>query len=366
MNLKCFSPIAIGIVFFFGVACTNPKEELITKSESPSLDLSGAVWEVKRKIPPPDQASTVIQEFIIKKGQPNVETASKLSFPNEQAWMKYIVKAEKDGAKMARQLATKLNIKVKKRSIANVTVRYIIPDRVSPTHKNNIFIHLHGGAYVLNGGYAGITEALMIAQYVSIPVVSIDYRMPPKHPFPAAINDVLAVYKELLKEYPPKSIAIGGTSAGGGLVMASLHNFKAAKQKLLGAVFLGTPWADINKIGDSYFLNEGIDQLLVSYAGILKESANLYAGEHDKKDPLISPIYGDFTEYPPTYLVSGTRDLFLSNTIRTHRKLKSAGVIADLNVYEGISHGQYLLIYGSPENKQVFNELGVFLNNHLK
>ena len=332
----------------------------------PVAYLNAQDWEVTRTIPPPDQASIMMQDLIVKIGQPDVEAASKLSFPNEQAWIEYIEKKNKAAAAGAKQLAAKLNVTVEESTIAGVTVRYVNPPTINPANKNRLFVHIHGGAYTVNAGYAGVTEAVIIAHYVKIPVISIDYRMPPKHPFPASVDDVLAVYKELIKIHHPNSIAIGGTSAGGGLVMASIHNFKAAGSELPGALFLGTPWTDLNKIGDSYFLNEGIDQILVCYEGILKESADLYAGEHDKKDPLISPIYGDVTGFPPTYLVSGTRDMFLSNTVRAHRKLRTAGVVADLNVYEGMSHGQYLAVFGSPENEQIFSELEEFLDEHLK
>ncbi len=84
------------------------------------------------------------------------------------------------------------------------------------------------------------------------------------------------------------------------------------------------------------------------------------------KTPLISPVYGEFKGFPPTYLVTGTRDLFLSDTVRVHRKMRVAGVVADLNVYEGISHGDYAAVVDSPELQQVFGELGVFLLKHLQ
>jgi monoterpene epsilon-lactone hydrolase len=93
-----------------------------------------------------------------------------------------------------------------------------------------------------------------------------------------------------------------------------------------GALFAGTPEADLSKTGDSYFINTGVDYVLVSYEGILEGAAKLYAGDHELTDPLISPVYGDFKGY----LVSGTRDMFLSNTVRVHRKLRTAGVVAYL------------------------------------
>ena len=93
-------------------------------------------------------------------------------------------------------------------------------------------------------------------------------------------------------------------------------------------------------------------------------SAEVYAGDHDLKNPLISPIYGDFSGFPPTYLVSGTRDLFLSDTVRAHRKLRDAGVVADLNVFEGVPHGAYL-VPGSGEYNAALGDLKKFLQIHL-
>ena len=95
-------------------------------------------------------------------------------------------------------------------------------------------------------------------------------------------------------------------------------------------------------------------------------AARLYAGEHDLKDPLISPVYGDFQGFPPTFLLTGTRDLFLSNTARTHIKLREASVLADLLVYEGLAHGDYLAEASAPESQHAYAELNAFLLQHLR
>ncbi len=161
---------------------------------------------------------------------------------------------------------------------------------------------------------------MVIASQVKIPVLSIDYRMPPEHPFPGAVQDVVAVYKHLLKTRHARSIALGGSSAGGGLALASTHKLIELGLDIPAALFAGTPWADLTKTGDSHYTNEGIDRILVTYDGLLADAAKLFAGDHDMKNPLISPVYGDFTGFFPTYLVTGTRDLFLSDVVRTHRK----------------------------------------------
>lgn len=341
-------------------------ESKLTPTDNPSKVKTDKIWKIDNTIPYPDQTSQMVYDAIKMAGQPNVNAMKSLSFPNDQALIDFAQKRDSAGSVRAHQLAEKLSVTVKEGKIAGVIVRYVNPPKVDPKHENRLFIHIHGGAYILNSGYSGITEAILIAYYSKIAVISIDYRMPPVHPFPAALDDVLGVYKELIKKYDPKSMAIGGTSTGGGLAMASILKFKEVGLELPGALFAGTPWTDLTKTGDSYFTNEGIDRFLISYEGLIDLAAKSYSGKTDMKNPLISPVYGDFSGFPPTYLVTGTRDLFLSNTVRAHRKLKIAGVIADLNVFEGLSHGEYLFIDGSPECVQVYSELGDFLDRHLK
>lgn len=112
--------------------------------------------------------------------------------------------------------------------------------------------------------------------------------------------------------------------------------------------------------------NEYVDITLPTVEGAIRAAAKLYAGDFDLKNPLISPLYGDFEGFPPTYLVSGTRDLLLSDTIKVHRKLRDAGVVADLNVFEGIPHGAYLAAPGSSEFEAAMGDLKKFLETHLR
>jgi alpha/beta hydrolase fold len=107
---------------------------------------------------------------------------------------------------------------------------------------------------------------------------------------------------------------------------------------LPAAIAIGTPWADLTETGDTFETNEWLDNIIVSYRGYLNRAARLYADGNDLKDPHLSPIYGDFHGFPPTVLTSATRDLLLSLTVLTHRKLRRSNVEAELNVFEGMSH----------------------------
>ncbi|BFM17021.1 hypothetical protein R50073_32040 [Maricurvus nonylphenolicus] len=317
-----------------------------------------------RSIPIPAGASEELQKSL-RNTERNPFRGHKVP-SNEHEW--------KAAVELAKQLRTpvisasreKFPGKIEHDDIAGVSVYRITPDKVSPENENRLFIYLHGGAYVLGGGETGIGEAMLIATSVSVPVLAIDYRMPPAHPYPAAVNDVVSVYKILLKSRSPQSLAIGGTSAGGGLALAAVHQFKALGLEVPAMIYAGTPWADLTKTGDTLYTNKGLDRVLSGYDGFLAEAAKLYAAGNDLKDPLISPIYGDFHEFPPTILFSGTRDLFLSDVVRTHRKLRASGAIADLHVFEGISHAGYIAPMTSPESIDAFGELRKFFSRHVK
>lgn len=132
------------------------------------------------------------------------------------------------------------------------------------------------------------------------------------------------------------------------------------------ALFVGTPGADLTGTGDTFSTNQGVDRHIPTAVGFIDAAVRLYAGDLDVADPRISPIYGDFNGFPPTLLVSGTRDLFLSNTVRTHTKLRQAGTEADLLVYEGMSHADYLHVPTAPESLHFYEELNEFLVRHLR
>ena len=208
------------------------------------------------------------------------------------------------------RLASRRGLAIDQLDIDGVGVFRLTPNEPAEVHDGHAFVYLHGGAYVYGGGRSGLGEASIIASRAGLAVIAVDYRMPPKYPFPAAVDDVVTVYRRLLKTYPATALAIGGTSAGGGLALAAVHRFKQLGLGVPGAIYAGTPWADLTKTGDSLYANEGLDRVLVTYDGPLGAAAELYAGGHDMTDPLISPVYGDFTGFPATYLVTGTRDLF--------------------------------------------------------
>jgi epsilon-lactone hydrolase len=259
----------------------------------------------------------------------------------------------------------RLHVTVQRATMAGVRVYIVTPDVIPPEHRNKLLIHVHGGCYVLSPGEAGTTEAIIMAGLGHFKVISVDYRMPPEGYFPAALDDAMSVYQAALKTSDAKNMAVFGTSAGGALVLEMMLRAKQQGLPMPGAIAPGTPMADVTKTGDSFYTNDMVDNVLVSRDGFCHAATEVYAHGHDLKDPLLSPVYGDMHGFPPAILTTGTRDLLLSNTVRVHRKLREAGVEAQLEVFEGESHAQYQFDDRVPETKEAFGEITAFFDKHL-
>jgi acetyl esterase/lipase len=273
------------------------------------------------------------------------------------------------GAEAARKtlpaLIARMKVTVEKTTIEGVRAYIVTPESIPPVNRNRLLIHLHGGCYLFGAGEAGLSEAVMMAGFGGYKVISVDYRMPPEAYFPAALDDAVSVYAHVLKTTPAKRVGVFGTSAGGALTLAVVLRAKQMGIALPAAIAPGTPMADVTKVGDTFYTNEQIDNVLISRDGLCDAATQVYAAGHDLKDPLMSPVYGDMTGFPPAILTSGTRDLLLSNTVRVHRKLRQAGVEAVLQVFEGQSHAHYLRDDSAPETREAFAEISGFFDKHL-
>jgi monoterpene epsilon-lactone hydrolase len=314
-----------------------------------------------RVIPVPGDVSKPLQAFIRMPYPPGA-----LSPPPRapEEWRALNRRFEAEWTAPLAELRKQLHVTVEPTTIAGVKAYLVTPRDLRPENANRMLMHLHGGGYVFGGGEAATNEAIMMAGIGGYRVISVDYRMPPDFPFPAGLDDALTVWRSLAQTINPKNMAVFGSSAGGGLALAMVLKAKDEGLPLPAAVSAGTPWSDLNKIGDSYFVNEYVDNMLVTWDGWLGSAARLYAGGHDLKNPYLSPVYGNFRNFPPTILTTGTRDLFLSNAARVHRALRRAGVEADLNVYEGMSHAQYAGP-GMPEAREVFEDIARFFDARL-
>lgn len=223
-----------------------------------------------------------------------------------------------------------------------------------------VFLDIHGGAFIVGGGECCRAEAVVLAGAIQSRVWSVDYRAPPDHPYPAALDDCMTVYRRLLQDYAPAEIVVGGASAGANLAAALVLRARDEGLPLPAGAVLLTPGLDMTNSGDSYEANRGLDSVLTGDMNVIN---HLYAGGHELGDPYLSPLLGDFTRgYCPTFLSAGTRDLFLSNAVRMHASLRAADVPSELYILEAASHGGF---HGAPENQALDREVRKFVRARL-
>jgi acetyl esterase/lipase len=174
------------------------------------------------------------------------------------------------------------------------------------------------------------------------------------------MDDVAASYRDALTRHTPGKVAVVGVSAGGGLAAAAILKLRDLGLPLPGAAVLLTPELDLTESGDSFETNRDVDTNLGQR---LTESIALYADGHDLRDPYLSPLFGDVRRgFPPTLLISGTRDLFLSNTVRFHRALRNVRIKEDLHVFEAMPQGGF---FGAPEDAESVREQRQFIDEAL-
>ena len=280
---------------------------------------------------------------------------------DKAAWKAHIATLDRSFDPMIDRMLA-VPVKVERTTIGGANVCVGTPNIMR--HPDRARLAIHGGAWTLLGGRFVMGDAAQAAAEGGCTAYSVDYRMPPDFPFPAAVDDCVAVYRELIKIYDPKKMAISGASAGGNLAGAVTLKIRDSGLPLPGAVGMMTPMTDLSGLGDTRQTKWEVDIVLRWSPDAPNASVELYAAGHDLKDPYVSPIFGDFTKgFPPTFLQSGTRDLLLSDTVRMHRALLKAGIEAELQVWEGMPHGGFG--GASPEDVEIRGQFLNFVDKHL-
>lgn len=242
----------------------------------------------------------------------------------------------------------------------NFMMEYLRPEN---TVTGRVILQLHGGGYI--GPIKNIYRRFAV-KYSKISygadVLSVDYRVAPEYPFPAALDDVVWAYKWLIEEkkYKPSHIVLAGDSAGGGLVLALCMYLKDHELPLPGGVIAMSPWADVTLSGESYETNYEIDPLFGnSKENMLYQCS--YIGDADKENPYLSPLFGDFTDFPPLLLQVGGYEVLLSDSRSVAKKARAAGVKVRLSVYEGMFHVFQMGLDLIPESREAWEEAAEFL-----
>lgn len=210
--------------------------------------------------------------------------------------------------------------------------------RLERPHKNrHAVLYCHGGGYTSgNLGYSKVL-ASKLTQRTGFDVLAFEYALAPESPYPAALSDAEEVWDYLMHlGYGARDIVLAGDSAGGNLALALCHRLKSENRMLPGAILLMSPWTDMTASGASYEERKEYDPMLsIDY---IRAVRNAYAGENNLEDPLISPLFGDFTGFPPTLIQVGSREILYSDSEKLRDKMTEAGVCCRLEVWEDMWH----------------------------
>lgn len=257
---------------------------------------------------------------------------------------------------LAKARAKKFDVQISKQRLNRIPVKLARPKAVADNEKR-LLINFHGGGFVVDSG--SLTESIPLAGLTGIPVVSVMYRMAPEHPYPAAVEDALSVYRAALEEREASAIGIFGTSAGAVLTMQLLARINAEGLPMPAAAGVFSGSADLDRPGDC----EGFLPPMFEGRKAPDMLADYTVGT-DRTDPLLSPIYGDLSAFPPTLLMTSTRDQLLSQTVLADLALRSAGVETDLRVYEGMLHAFWAWI-DCPESDDALAAQAAFFEQRL-
>ena len=200
-----------------------------------------------------------------------------------------------------------------------------------------VILHCHGGGYSTGSSLYARTLTAKLASTLAVEVLSFDYRLAPEYQYPAPIEDALKAWDYLMyMGYGARDVIITGDSAGGNLALALTMKLKEQKRQMPRGLILMSPWTDLTSSGESFVAKKDLDPVLNE--PYITRMIEAYASGKDLKDPYISPLFGNLKGFPPTYIQVGSNEILLSDSERLYEKLKKAGVVTKLDVFEGMWH----------------------------
>ena len=229
-----------------------------------------------------------------------------------------------------------------------------------PEPKDGGILYLHGGGYTAGGVEYARGFGSIMTEHTGYSTLCIEYRLAPEDPYPAALEDALTAYLYMLDNYAPEKIAVAGDSAGGGLCFCLMQKVKELKLPLPACIVAVSPWTDLTMRAPSVEENKKRDPSLK------KETLDFYAGlyaEGRLEEPMVSPVYGDMSDMPPSVIFVGSDEILLDDSVRMAQKLKRAGRKCTLIVEKGMWH--VYLLYGVPEAKKAISIMKGFLGDHI-
>jgi len=337
---------AVGAV----VSAQPPAQPPVPQVNSSTLDKDGTA-HVTRVVPVPGGVSPEAQRVLSRPAPPETTTLAERR-SHTDTWQ--------TGAGERSKAA--YPVRVESMEIGGVPVRNVTPLAGAATHPDRVLINVHGGGFDSDSG--SFTESIPIANLTHTRVVAVLYRLAPGHPFPAAVDDTVAVYRELLKSYKPANIGLYGTSAGAILTAEVAVRLKQLNLPLPAALGIFSGMGDFAIAGDStamYALRGLTGELPLPKPGPHDPD---YVGKTDPRDPVLSPLYADLHGMPPALFITSGRDLLLSGTTILHRAWLRAGDEGTLIVFEGLPHAFWNDI-SLPETKEAYGYMAGFFEKQL-
>jgi acetyl esterase/lipase len=350
MAKKPFALLSL-LICTWPLGCNKPGQT--ASQDSATFDPDGTA-HITRVVPMPSTVSPEAQKWLASLSQPTPGPESLAERRRRTDQWRVSQSAE------ARRL---FPVKVEETTIAGVRTDIITPLATPEGNRGRVLINLHGGGF--NSDSGSLIEGVPISNLAKVKVVSVYYRLAPENPFPAAVDDVVAVYKDLLKTYKPQAIGIFGTSAGAILTAEVAVRIKQLNLPLPAALGMFSVLADYSRPSDSrqIFTLNGFP------GGLQPQDPNRRTGDEytrdtDRKDPVLSPLFADLKGMPPSLLVTSTRDLLLSDTAMFHRALLRAGDDAQLLVFEALPHA-FWYHFQLPETKEALDRMSKFFDEKL-
>jgi epsilon-lactone hydrolase len=246
-------------------------------------------------------------------------------------------------------------------ALGGVPTAEITIDGIEPRH---VVLYFHGGVYALGDAFAAADLASQVGRRTRAKVISVDYRLAPEHPYPAAVDDALAAYDALLHNgTAPSDIAFAGESAGGGLAIATVVNARDHGLPLPAAAFVMSPYADLTLAGTTMDTKRAADPLLSRE--LLQPAVTYYASGHDAALGLISPVFADLSGLPPLIIQVGTNEVLLDDAVRLARQAATADVEVTLDITPRVPHVFQTFYPVLDEAAAALDRAGQFLSAHL-
>lgn len=235
--------------------------------------------------------------------------------------------------------------------------------RAAGARADRAILYLHGGGYCSGSPAMYLDLAHRLSTASGVTVLLPDYRLAPEHPFPAAVDDALAAYRDALRDRPPSHLAIAGDSAGGGLTFATLVAARDAGLPMPAAAWAISPWTDLAYTGESHRRNRDADAFI--RADLVGAAAGWYVGDAPRESPLASPLYAALHALPPMLVHVGSTEILLDDSRRIVARLREAGVETTLTIFDDLPHVFHVFAAYLPEARAAIVEGGRFLAARL-